>query len=129
MAMYVCNGAMLQCSFGAAPSSLIVLPDKRVLVSNQPVASIMDFKPIVNIAPFGVCSSITNPTVASATSAALGVLTPMPCVPATVAPWIPGKPNVMHSNQPALMDDCNLLCTWLGNITINFGGQATTQTG
>ena len=127
--MYVCNGAMLQCTMGLAPSSLIVLPDKRILVSNMPIASIMDFKPIVNIAPFGMCQSLTNPTVASATTAAAGVLTPMPCVPVTVAPWMPGKPDVLLSNQPALMDDCHLLCSWLGDISINVAGQVTTQTG
>src|SRR5215475_3483301 len=101
MAQQVCMGAMLQCSFGAAPSSLVVLPQNRVL-TGTPAANIMDGKPMVNILPFGVCSSLANPTVASATAAALGVLTPMPCIPVTPAPWVPGAPTVLLGNFPTL---------------------------
>ena len=127
MAIYVCAGAMLQCSMGLAPSTLMVLPDKRILLSNMPIASIMDFKPMVNILPFGMCQSLANPVVASATSAALGVLTPMPCIPATSTPWMPGKPDVILANQSALTNNCKLLCNWLGNISITNPGQASTQ--
>lgn len=129
MAIYVCSGATLQCMMGLAPSSLMVLPDKRILLCNMPMASIMDFKPMVNILPFGMCQSLANPTVASATAAASGVLTPMPCIPATVAPWIPGKPNVLLANQPALLNDCKCICTWGGNISITYPGQVTVMTG
>ena len=80
------TGSVTRCTFGLAPSVLNVLPVNRVLGSNLPVANIMDSKPIVNIVPFGMCNSIANPTVASATAAALGVLTPMPCIPVTGTP-------------------------------------------
>lgn len=53
MAQQVCMGANLQCSFGAAPGSLMVLPTNKVLTST-PDANIMDNKPMVNILPFGV---------------------------------------------------------------------------
>jgi hypothetical protein len=36
-------------------------------------ATIMDYAPIVNIPPFAMCQSLANPTVATATTAALGV--------------------------------------------------------
>ncbi|MHC4097033.1 MAG: PAAR-like protein, partial [Planctomycetota bacterium] len=36
MAKQVVMGAMMQCSFGVAPSSLIVLPVNRVMVENKP---------------------------------------------------------------------------------------------
>ena len=94
MPLHVCNGAILLCSFGVAPSTFVVLPINRTLTSNQPAANIMDHISMVNVMPFGVCTSIANPAVASATAAALGVLTPMPCIPNTPAPWVPGSPTV-----------------------------------
>lgn len=124
MALQVCMGAMMMCSFGAAPSSLVVLPANRTF-TGTPAATIMDNKPIVNIPPFGMCSSIANPVVASATTAALGVLTPMPCVPATVAPWTPGEPTVLIGNMPALDSNSKLICNWGGVIQITNPGQTT----
>jgi hypothetical protein len=117
-------GAMLQCSFGAAPSSLVVLPSNRTMTTT-PAATIMDHAPLVNIMPFGVCSSPANPTVAAATAAALGVLTPMPCVPATAAPWIVGAPTVLMGNMPALNNTSKLICNWGGIIQVVNPGQTT----
>jgi hypothetical protein len=125
MGMQVCAGAMLQCTFGVAPSSLVVTPQNRVLTSKLPAATIMDHKPMVNIPSFGMCTSIANPAVASATAAALGVLTPMPCVPVTTAPWAPGSPTVLIANQPALNASSKCMCTWLGVISITSPGQVT----
>ena len=125
MGMQVCNGASLMCSFGVAPSSLVVLPLNRIMSGNQPAANIMDHKPMVNIMPFGMCSSLANPTVASATSAAMGVLTPMPCIPATSSPWIVGSPTVMLGNQPSLNNSCKLMCNWAGVISVVMPGQMT----
>lgn len=122
----VCTGALLQCSFGIAPGTLNILPASRTLVSNMPMANIMDNKPFVNIMPFGMCSSIANPTVAAATAAALGVLTPMPCIPTTPAPWAPGSPTVLVGNMPALPAQSKLICIWGGVIQISFPGQVTT---
>lgn len=127
MPMHVCSGAMLQCTFGMAPSTLTVLPVNRVMTSNMPAANIMDHVPMVNVMPFGACMSLANPTVASATSAALGVLTPMPCIPMTTAPWVPGVPTVMVGNQPAVDNTCTLMCNWGGVITVSNPGQMTEQ--
>lgn len=124
MGLLVCGGAQLQCSFGAAPSCLTVLPKSKV-VSTMPAANIMDNVSMVNILPFGMCSSLANPTVASATAAALGVLTPMPCVPVTPAPWAPGSPTVLLANLPALNNSSKLMCMWGGIIQINSPGQTT----
>jgi len=127
MGQLVVMGAMLQCSFGTAPSSLIVLPQNMVMCNNQPAANIMDNKPMVNITTFGMCSSIANPQVASATSAACGVLTPMPCIPATAAPWMPGSLTVLIGNQPALNNSSKCICSYGGVISINSAGQFTTN--
>jgi hypothetical protein len=123
--LQVINGAVLQCSFGLAPAALQVLPAKRVMAGGPPAANIMDNVPLANIQPFGLCSSLANPTVASATAAALGVLTPMPCVPATTAPWVPGAPTVLIGGMPALDASCMLMCMWAGVITVTVPGQFT----
>jgi hypothetical protein len=123
----VCMGATLQCSFGAAPSKLVVLPANKVMTSNVPAANIMDHKPNVNIMPFGMCSSMANPAVAAATSAAMGVLTPQACTPMTMAPWVPGAPTVLIANQPALDTPSKLICSFGGSISIQDAGQTTHQ--
>jgi hypothetical protein len=124
MASQVCAGALLQCSFGVAPSPLTVLPASRTM-TGTPAANIMDHVPMLNVLPFGMCSSPANPVVIAATAAAMGVLTPMPCIPATAAPWVPGVPTVMIGGMPALSDACKLTCMWGGMIQVSFAGQAT----
>jgi len=89
--------------------------------------NIMDNVAFMNILPFGVCTSLANPAVASATAAALGVLTPMPCTPAIPAPWIPGSPTVLVANMPALNGSSKLMCAYAGVIQILSPGQATIQ--
>jgi hypothetical protein len=125
MAKQVCNNAVLMCSFGMAPSNLVVTPEKRINTSFQPAANIMDHISMKNIMPFGVCTSLANPQVAAATSAALGVLTPQPCIPNTPAPWTPGSPTVLLKNFPALNDTSKLMCVWAGVISVQFPGQVT----
>src|SRR6202162_4733081 len=125
MPLQVCMGAMMQCSFGVAPSSLVVLPTNKVMTNMVPDANIMDHIPMTNIMPFGMCTSVANPTVAAATAAALGVLTPMPCIPATPAPWVAGAPTVLLGNQPALNNTSKLMCVWGGVIQVAFPGQTT----
>ena len=127
MGKLVCNGALLQCSMGVAPGTLTVLPANLVNVANQPAATIMDHKPMVNVPTFGMCQSLANPTVASATSAAQGVLTPMPCIPNTVSPWTPGSATVTIGNMPALNDSSTLMCMWAGQISVTMPGQFTTD--
>lgn len=124
MGQQVCMGALLKCTFGVAPSSLVVLPSNAVL-TQVPDANIMDFKPMLNILPFGMCQSISNPVVAAATAAALGVLTPMPCIPMTTSPWAPGSPSVQLGNMPTLNNSSKLICMWGGVIGINSPGQIT----
>lgn len=127
MASQVSMGATLKCSFGAAPSSLVVLPTNKVFAEGPPAANIMDHIPLVNIMPFGMCNSLANPTVAAATAAALGVLTPMPCVPATVSPWTPGAPTVTIGNFQALDNTSNCLCTWGGAVSFVAPGTVKTM--
>ncbi len=125
MGFQVVMGASMMCSFGAAPSTLMVLPVNRTMCNKVPAANIMDNKPFVNILPFAMCMSLANPAVASATAAALGVLTPMPCTPVVPAPWAPGSPTVLVAKMPALNDASMANCAYGGVITITYAGQAT----
>ena len=119
--------AQLLCTMGMAPSVLSVLPINRTQISTQFAANIMDHVPMANIMPFGMCMSPANPTVAAATAAAMGVLTPMPCIPATSAPWVPGAPTVMLGGQPMLDSTSKCMCNWAGMISIVFPGQVQTS--
>ena len=117
MAQLVCMGAMMQCSFGMAPSTLVVA-DPRVLSEGPPTANIMDNKPFMNIPPFAMCQSLANPAVAAATAAALGVLTPMPCTPMIPGPWLPGSPTVLVRGMPGLNNTSKLMCAYAGVISV-----------
>src|SRR5882757_3892329 len=120
-----CMGGLMKCSMGMAPSTLMPTP-KTVITSNMMAANIMDHVPLMNILPFGMCQSMANPMVAAATAAALGVLTPMPCIPATVTPWVPGAPTVLIGNIPALDNLSQCMCMWGG--VINVVNPATVRT-
>jgi hypothetical protein len=123
MTFHVCMGAKLQCSFGTAPSTLAVLPQHRELTENMNAANIIDNVPMTNIMPFGMCITPSNPQVAAATSAALGVLTPQPCIPVTPAPWTPGAPTVFLDQMPALDNVSTLMCMWGGVIMVTDPGE------
>ena len=124
MGTYVCKGAKLKCSFGSDQSDLSVMhPVKPVQLDGQCMANIQDSKPMMNIQPFGQCKSLANPTVASATAANNGKLQEMPCIPNTMAPWMPGNMTVLVKGQPALMNDDKLMCMWAGIIEITKDGQ------
>ena len=125
MGHQVCMGAVVQCSFGAASSSLVVLPQNRVTTNFMPAATIMDCIPFVNVLPFGMCTSLANPTVAAATTTALGVLTPMTCVPVIPAPWTPGNPTVLIGGNPILNTTSKCSCAFGGVITVTDAGQQT----
>lgn len=119
--------AMIQCSFGVAPAVLNVLPMAKVLIEGRPAGAITDAVPMVNIPSFGMCTSPANPTVAAATAAALGVLTPMPCVPATT-PWVGGAMTTLIGGRPGLTAGATSTCAYGGVIQIiNPGAVKTTE--
>jgi hypothetical protein len=123
----VVAGAMMTCTFGVAPCPLVPIPvGIPVLVGGLPAATIMDFKPLANIATFGMCNTITNPVVAAATAAKLGVFSPAPCVPATAAPWAPPA-TVLIGGVPALTASAKCLCSWGGVISITTPGNFTVE--
>jgi hypothetical protein len=120
----VVNGAPMTCTFGVAPSTLTVVPSGPVLqAGGQLLARIVDMVPMTNVAPFGMCTTPSNPPVAAATSAAAGVLTPQPCIPVITAPWTPGSAKVSAGGVPALTSTSTCTCAWGGSIAIVQAGQ------
>jgi hypothetical protein len=117
MGIQVVGTGLCKCSFGLAPAPLNVLPQNRVLSCGRPVATIMDNKPFVNVVPFGMCTSPSNPAVIAASGA------PMPCTPQTPAPWIPGSPTtIIGTGGPALTNSSTLMCVYAGVISVVFPG-------
>lgn len=123
----IVTGALAQCSFGIAPAALSFLPASRVLVEGRPVGTIADIAPGLNVPPFGMCTSLSNPQVAAATAAALGVLTPMPCVPVVAGPWKPGAPRTTIGGRPALTAGSTCNCAFGGIVSITFPAAVRTQ--
>lgn len=113
----VIQGSLLKCSFGNMPTPLMVLPDKKVNAM-MPVAVRTDHVPLLNILPFGMCSNPANPMVIAATAAALGVLTPMPCIPCTLQDWIKPCEKVKVRGTEAITMDSRLQCVYGGNIQV-----------
>jgi hypothetical protein len=117
-------GALTRCNYGAASSALLVEPSKHVDACLA-AATVQDSKPFVNVLPFGMCRSLSNPMVVAATVAAMGSLQPMPCIPMTSGSWSPGSPTVRIGGEVALNNNSKLRCSWGGVITITMAGQFT----
>lgn len=123
MATAVVAGAAVQCTMGMAPGQLLVTSQATVLAGGKPAATVTDAAPMTNITPCGMCTSLANPQVAAATAAALGVLTPMPCVPAPAGIWACGGTPIV-GGKPALSAEGTLTCAYGGCLRIVSPGQA-----
>jgi hypothetical protein len=115
----VCTGAALQCSFGTTPATFTA---SGAETSAGAAAGVVNDVASSNIPPFGLCMSLSNPQVASATSAASGTLTPQPCQP-VLSPWSPGSGQVTIDEVAALDDSSQCNCTWSGVVTVSSPGQ------
>ena len=123
MAEMIATGASAVCSFGTAPGTINATSQAACLVEGKPAATIQDAQP-ANITPFGMCTSLLNPQVAAATAAAMGVLTPQPCMLVPAGTWTPMKPGVLLGGQPCLTRDSTLFCSNGGGmISITVPGQ------
>ncbi|MCP4922838.1 MAG: DUF4280 domain-containing protein [bacterium] len=117
MGLAITSGAIMQCTFGVSPCPLNVLPILKPMLPTGTVANILDFIPFLNIANFGMCNTPSNPVVAAATAAKLGVFTPAACVPAIVSPWLPTDLDTMFF-APALTSSSKTMCAWGGVVSI-----------
>jgi hypothetical protein len=122
MPLMVVKGATLQCSQGVATSKLSV--SRPFDGDEQAIATVDDYKPNTNIAPFGKCRSMSNPSVASASAAAGGALTPMDCVPVVTARWSPGSRVTDVDDVRALTSNSTCNCSYAGRISITDANSA-----
>jgi hypothetical protein len=118
---FVTTGSAIACTMGAVPSALKTTPGPAL--ATTPLCTIMDFKPQVNIATFGACSSTLNPAVQAATAAKAGAFTPAPCVPATTTPWTPGSLTSRINGMAVLTDASTCKCQWAGVIAVTTPAQ------
>ena len=123
MGAVVVADAMIACSFGSQPGKLTVTSQQTVLAEGKPVATIQDVMPLVNISSLGMCSSLQNPQVAAATAAALGVLTPQPCVPCIMGTWNPAQAKCLAGGKPCLTSESTVTCAYMGALRIVDPGQ------
>ena len=122
MSRVVVTGASISCPFGTSTGSFIATNCNYIKIKGITPGNTNDGLPIINITPFGMCQTPTNPAVAAATAAALGVLTPMPCIPNTKT-WAPTNPKVMVGGKPVLTQESVCLCRYGGVITVSDPGQ------
>lgn len=120
---YVVAGAKLSCSQGDQTSILKMPVSHGVYTKNKAQMNTMDYKPNINIQPFGLCQTLANPIVAAATAANNGVLKPMPCTPVITMPWINGKDDQLIENHPALISQSINMCMYCGTIKVEDDGQ------
>jgi Domain of unknown function (DUF4280) len=123
MPTQVCTGATVQCSFGTTPATFAA---SGAEVSAGAAAGVVSDVDPENVPAFGLCSSLSNPQVASATTAAGGTLAPQPCLP-VLSEWTPGSARVTIGAVPALDDASQCSCAWDGVVTVSSPGQAAVQ--
>lgn len=126
MGIPVVAGATCTCTMGTAPGQIKPTCQASVRMGGKPVATIADAAPLSNVSACGMCTSLMNPAVASATAAALGTLTPQPCVPAPMGVWVcPGSVRV--GGKPVLTSEGTLSCSYGGTISVMNPGQSTVK--
>ena len=114
MPQLLTTGCLLECTMGLTPAPFVAdeLPGAPAELG-MTVGTIAQFVPMKNIPSFGTCKSPMNPTTATLTAAAQGVLTPGPCMPAGI-PWTPPSATANHFGVP--------LATIMSKCACGFGG-------
>ena len=115
MSNLVVNNSLIKCSYGAAPVPITVIPmGPPVSGQSQLVATVNDIIPMVNIKPFGICNSPSNPMGMGKPT----FPTPCPCIPTIPSPWSPASTVLKINGQKALLKNASCKCIWSGSITV-----------
>lgn len=119
----VCHGAKVECSFGAGPKSLTVLPLNMVTTGYfKGIANVNDFIPFLNVPAFGQCKSPLNP-MNWKMAGPVPVFVPSSCIPIPIKPWAPAAKKVKIKGKAAITEKSKTMCVWMGNIAIKDNGQ------
>jgi hypothetical protein len=118
MAVQVCTGAEVMCTFGASPA---VFTASSVDVDATTPAGVITDVTVANIPTFGMCVSPLNPAVTPP------LFHPAPCLP-VLQPWTPGSARVTIDGVPALDDASLCMCAWAGVVTVSSPGQSSVTT-
>ena len=118
MSFAVTTGSFAECTCGTAPGELIADFDTGAMSDGAIVLTIDMIVAEVNIPSFGLCDSLVNPEVATATAAAGGVTTPQACVPVVVDSWAPGSLTASETGAGYVNDSSICTCSWGGVISI-----------
>lgn len=125
----VVEGALLRCSFGTAPTPLVVTTNLTVTIGGRRAATIMDQVGLVNIPNFVGCLSPQNPMFVAGVivAAVTGGQAAAPCTPTISAPWV--QPSLIQTinKLPVLLQTAMCFCNLAGIITITHAGQVQTQ--
>jgi hypothetical protein len=125
----VCMGAVISAASRGA-EHVGGAPLNRTL-TGTPAANILDGKAVGERAALRDVHVIGQPDGGGGNGGgALGVLTPMPCMPVTPAPWVVGSPTVLLGTcRPH--DSAKLICLWGGHLVVSgtiHGAGAMTRT-
>lgn len=111
----VCEGAECSCNQGQMPTALIVTTQQLLSIGGLRVATVMDYVPMTNVVPFGICQQLTK--VAGGT--------PTPCAPMPAGPWAPGSSVQSILGMKALTAYSTMVCGVGGQISIGNPANAT----
>lgn len=125
MGIPVVSGASIGCTMGLGSGTLNATSQVTIRFNGATVATKNDVG-AQNVGSCGMCTSMGNPTVASATVAALGVLTPQPCIPVAGGTWQASGTTKVGGAFP-ITNESTLTCSYGGSIFITNPGQTKVQ--
>ena len=124
----VCMGAKLKCVFGAGPKDMLVLPLAMTFnATSKPIATQMDFIPMLNVPAFGTCKSPANPMNWKMIGP-VPVFVPSSCIPIPIMPWSPVAKKLKLRGFPAMLATSKTMCIWMGSITVDKPGVTNVET-
>ncbi|MGG1787621.1 DUF4280 domain-containing protein [Brevibacillus formosus] len=122
---YVVRGAKMRCNCGSHQRRINLPVSHGSYVNEKPMMNIEDYKPVENIAHFGICQSPTNQnnSIIYLIAEDGQNISGKPCTPTIYAPWIKVKDDTKVAGKAALTTDSLLICGYDGVIRFFSDGQ------